>query len=150
MSLNCSTTAHLDQNQLSKICQQRLKRTSRGFYTSDTCFIFKRRQLQQEQLQRCTSNTSTAVSEVSWLQRKCVSLQVCVCVDHLPFSAVLQSVAYLIFGLKQDVLELGGARPADCQLVLEVADTIHLHVGGRVCSHCTDKDKCLKSCIQQM
>lgn len=62
--------------------------------------------------------------------------------DYLPFSALLQSVAYLIFGLKQDVLELGGAGPADGQLVLEVANTTHLHVGGRVCSYCTDKGKC--------
>lgn len=70
------------------------------------------------------------------LQRKCV--------DHLPVSAVLQSVAYLIFGLKQDVLELGGAGPADRQLVLEIADAIDLDVGGRVCGHCTHKGHLLK------
>lgn len=79
-----------------------------------------------------------------------MSSELRVLVLYLPVLAVLQSVADLVFGLKQDVLELGGARPADRQLVLEVANTIHLHVGRRVCSHCTDKDKCLRSYMQQM
>lgn len=61
------------------------------------------------------------------------------CVDHLPFGAVFQSVANLIFGLEQDVLELGGVGPADRQLVLEVADTTRPHVGRRVCGHCKNK-----------
>lgn len=59
-----------------------------------------------------------------------------VCEPHLPLCAVLQSVAYLILGLKQDVLEPRGAGPADGQLVVEVANTVHLHIGGRVCSYC--------------
>lgn len=61
---------------------------------------------------------------------------------HLPFSAVLQSVADLIFGLKQDVLELGGAGPVDRQLVVQVANATYLHVGRRICGHWTEKDKC--------
>lgn len=64
--------------------------------------------------------------------------------DNLPFSAVLQSVADLILGLKQDVPELRGTGPADGKLVLEVSNTTHLHVGGRVCSHCKDTHKCYR------
>lgn len=56
--------------------------------------------------------------------------------DHLPVSTVLQSVAYLIFGLKEDILELGGTVPANNQLVLEAADSTHLDVSRGVCCHC--------------
>lgn len=80
------------------------------------------------------SHVSTVATE-----KVCVGVSAGLCVDHLPVSAVLQSVAYLIFSLKQDVLELGGAGPADRQLVLEIADAIDLDVGGRVCGHCTHK-----------
>lgn len=60
---------------------------------------------------------------------------------HLPLSALLQSVAYLIFGLKQDVLVFRGAGPADGQLVLEVADAAHLQAGWGACGHCADDDE---------
>lgn len=59
---------------------------------------------------------------------------------HLPLVAVLQSVAYLIFGLEQDVLQIGGAGPADGQLVIQVAHTAHVHVSGRVCGDCTGQE----------
>lgn len=118
--------------------------------------------MQQEQL-LCSSfngSVSAAPQIFPQLPQRCRSYRESVCrlvrrfrvrvLDHLPFSAVLQSVAYLIFRLKQDVLELGGAGPADRQLVLEVADTTHLHVGRRVCGHCADKDMCQNVCIQKM
>lgn len=63
---------------------------------------------------------------------------------HLPLGALLQSVAYLIFGLKQDVLVLRRAGPADGQLVLEVADAAHLHAGRGVCGHCADTEESYK------
>lgn len=76
-------------------------------------------------------------------ERECARrLQVCMCVDHLPFGAVLQSVAYLVFGLKQDVLELGGAGPPDRQLVLKVAHATHMHAGRRISGHCTQEERC--------
>lgn len=146
-----STTALLDESQLSKC-------TSKESSSSKVLVLFalklkctqEARDAQEQLLCSSFNGSVNAAPEIfPQLPQRCHSyresvcrLQVCVFVDHLPFSAVLQSVAYLIFGLKQDVLELGGAGPADRQLVLEVADTTHLHVGRRVSGHCTNKDKC--------
>lgn len=69
---------------------------------------------------------------------------------HLPLCAVLQSVAYLILGLKQDVLELRRAGPADGQLVVKVANKVHLHIGGRVCSYCRTSVKMYETCLARI
>lgn len=64
-----------------------------------------------------------------------MSLQLRVLVLYLPVLAVLQSVADLVFGLKQEVFESGRGLPANAQLVLQLPDTTDGHAGWRVCGH---------------
>lgn len=66
---------------------------------------------------------------------------------HLPLIAVLHSVADLVLGLKQEVLEFRAAGPADSQLVLQFANTVHLHVGWRVGGNCGSESKQIFPCF---
>lgn len=120
----------MDQNQASTL------RRYKSLTTARRRFVLQRSK--KLHVHHCSHVSTVATEKVR------VGESAGLCADHLPVSAVLQSVAYLIFGLKQDVLELGGDGPADRQLVLELADAIDLHVGGRVCGHCTHKGHLLK------
>lgn len=93
--------------------------------------------MQEEQL-LCSSAFVLRLRYFRRSLRSVITTESVLCtVQYLPFGAVLQSVAYLIFGLKQDVLEFGGAGPVDCQLVIQITDPTHLHLSGGVCGHCT-------------
>ena len=56
-----------------------------------------------------------------------MSSELRVLVLYLPVLAVLQSVADLVFGLKEEVFEGGWGLPANAQLVLQLADTTDSH-----------------------
>lgn len=55
---------------------------------------------------------------------------------HLPIHAVLHSVADLVLGLEEEVLEGRWGNPAHTQLVLQAPDTAHMHIGWGIRGHC--------------
>lgn len=56
-------------------------------------------------------------------------------VRHLPVHAVLHSVADLVLGLEEEVLEGRWGNPAHTQLVLQAPNSAHVHVGWGIGGH---------------
>lgn len=58
---------------------------------------------------------------------------------YLPLDAVLQPVADLVLGLKEEVLEGRWGAPADAQLILQVTHAAHVEVPRGVGGDCNQR-----------